>query len=167
MNSFARLCAAGAVSALMLAACGGSDGDDDTRPTNEPGVLTVTRATLPGLDGVYGNGKLNLSPVDKANPIGSDPQRCKFKFDGADKLGSNATAFGDIRYLPDATQLYEAFLTFSGTEFAIANGNGTSVVRGSDQVRFDNTTLTSTDGKGTTIRVNGIVPMLGGRPAGC
>lgn len=166
MNSLTKFCVTGASAALMLVACGGSD-DDDTRPTNEPGVLTVTGASLSGLDGVYGNGKLNLSPVDKANPVGSDPERCKFKFDGADKLGSSATAFGDIRYLPNADKLYEAFLTFNGTEFGMANGDDTSVVRDRDQVRFDNKAFTSTDGKGTTIRVTGIVPMLGGRPAGC
>ena len=169
MNSIANLCALAAASALALTACGGSDDDGDLRPTNEPGVLKVTEASLPGLDGVYGNGRLNLSSVEKANPIGSEPERCKFKFDGADRLGSNGTAFGDIRYRTNANVLYEAFLTFNGIEFAISSGDGsgTSVVRDRDQVRFDNKLLTSTDGRRATLRVNGIVTMLGGRPSGC
>ena len=98
-----------------LVACGGGN-DDDPTPSNEPGVLTVTNATVSGLNGVYGNGALNLTDVSKQNPIGSVPELCAFRFDGANKVGSSATAFGDIRYRPDVTKLYQAFLTFDGKE---------------------------------------------------
>ena len=75
-------------------------------------VLTVTASTLSGINGVYGNGALNLTGVDRKNPMGSTPELCSFNFDGANQLASNATAFGDIRYQSDAKVLYTAFLNF-------------------------------------------------------
>ena len=130
-------------------------------------VLTVTASTLSGVNGVYGNGALNLTGVDRKNPMGSTPELCSFNFDGANQLASNATAFGDIRYQSDAKVLYAAFLNFDGKEYGIANADNTVVARDRDQVRFEGKTMTATDGSGNTIRVNGIVPMRGDRPAGC
>ena len=75
-------------------------------------MLTVTASTLSGLNGVYGNGALNLTGVDRKNPMGSTPELCSFNFDGANQLASNATVFGDIRYQSDAKVLYTAFLNF-------------------------------------------------------
>lgn len=166
MKSFLKTCAALAATSVLLVACGGGN-DDDPTPSNEPGVLTVTSATLSGLNGVYGNGALNLTDVDKKNPIGSVPELCTFRFDGANKVGSSATAFGDIRYRPDATALHQAFLTFDGKEYASDDPTDTSVVRESDQVRFSGKTLTATDGSGATLRITGIVPMRPNRPSGC
>jgi hypothetical protein len=155
-----------AATTVFLAACGGGN-DDDPTPSNEPGVLTVTSATVDGLNGVYGNGALNLTDVEKHDPIGSVPELCAFRFDGANKVGSSATAFGDIRYRPDATGLFQAFLTFDGKEYASGEASDTSVNRDSDQVRFSGKTLTATDGSNATLRVTGIVPMRPNRPAGC
>lgn len=166
MNSLAKLFATTAASCVLLAACGGGN-DDDPTPSNQPGVLTVTASTLAGVNGVYGNGTLNLTEVDKKNPIGSTPELCSFNFDGANQLGSSATAFGDIRYQPDAHVLYAAFVTFSGKEYSIANADNTVVARDRDQVRFEGKTMTATDGSGNTIRVHGIVPIRGNRSAGC
>jgi hypothetical protein len=164
--TFIKTCTAAAVASVLLVACGGGN-DDDPTPSNEPGVLTVTSATVAGLNGVYGNGALNLTNVDKENPIGSVPELCAFRFDGANKVGSSATAFGDIRYRPDATGLHQVFLTFDDKEYASGEPTDTAVVRESDQVRFSGKTLTATDGSGATLRVTGIVPMRPNRPSGC
>lgn len=166
MKSFIQTFTAIAATSVLLVACGGGN-DDDPTPSNEPGVLTVTNATVGALNGVYGDGALNLTDVDKSNPIGSVPELCAFRFDGANKLGGSATAFGDIRYQPDATTLYQAFLTFDGKEYASGEGVDTAVDRPSDQVRLTNKTLTATDGSNATLRVTGIVPMRPNRPAGC
>lgn len=168
MNAFHLLktCTAIAAASVLLVACGGGN-DDDPTPSNEPGVLTVTNATVSGLNGVYGNGALNLTDVSKQNPIGSVPELCAFRFDGANKVGSSATAFGDIRYRPDVTKLYQAFLTFDGKEYASGDDTDTAVVRESDQVRLTGKTLTATDGSAATLRVTGIVPMRPNRPMGC
>lgn len=128
----------------------------------DSGVLTLDR-----INGVYGNGALNLTGVDQKNRFGSEPEVCSFNFDGANKLGSNATASGDIRYQPEAKVLYKAFLTFADKGYGLANAAETQVVRDSSQVRFEGATMTATDGSNNTIRVNGIVPMRGDRPAGC
>lgn len=166
MHSLTKILAAAAATSVLLTACGGGN-DDDPTPSNEPGVLTVTASTLAGINGLYGNGTLNLTGVDKKNPIGSEPEVCTFKFDGANKVASNATASGDIRYRPDANVLYAAYLTFAGKEYSMANSDHTAVVRDRDQVRFEGKTMTATDGSNHTIRVDGIVPMRGDRPSGC
>ena len=77
---FLKTCTALAATSVLLVACGGGN-DDDPSPSNEPGVLTVSNATVDGLNGVYGNGALNLTDVDKKNPIGSVPELCTFRFD--------------------------------------------------------------------------------------
>ena len=163
---FLKTCTALAATSVLMVACGGGN-DDDPSPSNEPGVLTVSNATVDGLNGVYGNGALNLTDVDKKNPIGSVPELCTFRFDGANKVGSSATAFGDIRYRPDATSLHQVFLTFDGKEYGSGEPADTAVVRASDQVRFTGKTLSASDGSGATLRVSGIVPMRPNRPAGC
>ena len=164
MNAFKFLktCTALAATSVLLVACGGGNNDDPS-PSNEPGVLTVSNATIDGLNGVYGN----LTDVDKKNPVGSVPELCTFRFDGANKVGSSATAFGDIRYRPDATSLHQVFLTFDGKEYGSGEPTDTAVVRESDQVRFSGKTLTASDGSGATLRVSGIVPMRPNRPSGC
>ena len=115
MKSMLKTCAALAATSVLLVACGGGN-DDDPTPSNEPGVLTVSGASVGGLNGVYGNGSINLTDVDKRNPVGSVPELCAFNFDGLGKVGSPALAFGDIRYRPDATSLHQAFITFDGKE---------------------------------------------------
>lgn len=166
MNSFIKTCTAIAATSVLLVACGGGN-DDDPTPSNEPGVLTVTSATVGDLNGVYGNGSLNLTDVDKKNPIGSVPELCSFNFDGANKVGSSATAFGDLRYRPGETILYQAFMTFADKEYSSDDATDTTVDREKNQVRFTSKTLTATDGSKATLRITGIVPMRTGRPNGC
>lgn len=64
MHSLAQILATAAATSVLLTACGGGN-DDDPTPSNEPGVLTVTASTLAGINGLYGNGTLNLTGVDK------------------------------------------------------------------------------------------------------
>jgi hypothetical protein len=105
--------------------------------------------------------------VDRTNPVGSTPELCAFRFDGANKVGSSATAFGDLRYRSNSDVLYVAYLTFAGREFASGDSIDTAVVRASDRVELSRKVLTATDGSGATLRVSGIVPMRGNRPGGC
>jgi hypothetical protein len=131
-------------------------------------VLTVTDASVSGLDGVYGNGSLNLTDVDKINPIGSDPTVCSFKFDGANRVLGEGTAFGDVRYQPDANVVYLMFLTVNGREFSNAkDGSDTDVQRAQDRISLNRKLLAATDNSGVTIRVSGLIPMRGNRPSGC
>ncbi|MDH4427728.1 MAG: hypothetical protein QE495_14840 [Acidovorax sp.] len=166
MKNTLKTCAIVAATSVLLVACGGGN-DDDPTPSEQSGVLTVTSASSEGLNGVYGNGSLNLTDVDKKNPVGSTPELCTFKFDGAGKVGSSATAFGDIRYRPDASGTYQVFMTFDGKEYASGESNDTSVLRDSNQIRFSGKTLTASDGSNGTLRVTGVVPMRPIRPAGC
>lgn len=166
MKNIFKTCVTLAATSVLLVACGGGN-DDDPTPSDQSGVLTVTGATSEGLNGVYGNGALNLTDVDKSNPVGSTPELCAFKFDGANKVGSSGTAFGDIRYRPDASGTYQVFMTFDGKEYASGEANDTSVQRDANQIRFSGKTLTASDGSNATVRVTGIVPMRPNRPAGC
>lgn len=165
-SSLLKTCATLAAATALLAACGGGNNDEPT-PSNQPGVLTVAGATRAELNGVYGNGTLNLTNVEKNNPVGSYPEVCAFKFNGADRVGSAGTALGDIRYRPDATGIYEVFLTFNGREFTSKDPVDSAVVRTSNEVRLSNKTLTATDGSLNTVRVSGLIPLRGNRPLGC
>jgi len=168
MNAFSwtrtGACLAAAAAALALTACGGGN-DDDPSPSEQPGVLTVTGATVDGLNGVYGDGNINLTDVDKKNPVGSYPEVCTFRFDGAHRVGGSGQAFGDIRYRPDSGVVYEAFLTFMGREFGASDWGDVAVVRASDRIRLVNKVLT--DDSGARITVSGVIPMRPNRPSGC
>lgn len=166
MNTTPLACAAVAASALFLTACGGGNNDDPT-PSDQPGVLTVSGAQAAGVNGIYGDGALNLTDVDKKNPVGSDPEVCTFRFDGANKVGGGGTAFGDIRYRPNADTIHVVYLNISGREYASGEAADSLVDRERDRVRLANKRFTATDGSGDEARVSGIVPMRAGRPSGC
>lgn len=89
------------------------------------------------------------------------------RFDGANKVGSSETAFGDVRYRPDATGLHQIFVTFAGKEYSNGDTVDTVVARDSNQVRLTSKTLSATDGSANTLRVSGVIPMRPGRPLGC
>ncbi|CAN5551265.1 hypothetical protein BH10PSE18_BH10PSE18_44720 [soil metagenome] len=166
MTPFLKTCALTLAAAAVLTACGGGN-DDDPTPSDRTGVLTVTASTVDGLNGVYGDGNVNLTDVDKKNPVGSDPEVCTFKFDGLNKVAGTTTAFGDVRYQPNATSLYLLFITVGGKEFSSGDGADTGVVRTSDRVQLSNKLLTASDGTGATVRVSGLIPMRPSRPTGC
>ncbi len=161
-KSLSVLAAAGV--AALLSACGGGN-DDDPEPSERTGVLTVTNASAPGFDGIYGDGNVNLTDVDKKNPVGSYPQVCTFKFDGINRVGASGQASGDVRYRPDAPVVYEAFISFMGSEFGAKDWGDVSVVRSTDRIRLVNKVLEND--QGVRITVSGIIPMRGNRPGGC
>lgn len=167
-------CTALAAASVLLVACGGGDGpDEDLVTVTDPGVLTVTRSTIPELDGAYGSGPLAVSEVGKLTlagkdaPANGDTELCAFSFDGAVKDTSPAVAFGYMGYLPSSTTLYRLVVNVDGHEYASDNPTDTFVVRNLDHVRIDRQTLLAADGSGATIRVSGTVPMLPNRPIGC
>ncbi|AVP56917.1 hypothetical protein [Pulveribacter suum] len=167
MNTIARnACTllATTATAFLLAACGGGN-DDDPTPSERTGVLTVTGATAPGFDGIYGDGNVNLTGVEKNDPIGSKPEVCAFKFDGINRVAGAGQASGDVRYRPDAGVVYEAYLTFMGSEFGSSDWSDVSVVRSTDRIRLAGKVLEND--KGVKITVSGLIPMRGNRPGGC
>lgn len=162
-----KLYAAAAACAVLLAACGGGN-DEDPIPSDKPGVLTVSQATIGALNGVYGDGTINLTDVERKNPIGSTPELCSFKFDGAKKVGAtNVEAFGDVRYESGGDGLYVLYLTFDGKEYKSDELAGTAVRRDLNQVFLTGKTLAASDASGATVKVNAVIPMRGNRPAGC
>ena len=168
MNTLLKTFAVTFAAAAALTACGGGGNDDDPSPSDRTGVLTITDASVSGLDGVYGNGSLNLTDVEKNNPVGSNPEVCAFRFDGANRVLGEGTASGDVRYLPNADTVYLMFLTVNGREFSNRqDGTDTQVQRDRDRIQFNRKTFTATDNSGVTLRVSGLVPMRGSRPSGC
>lgn len=156
------------IAASALSACGGGGNDDDPSPSDQTGVLTITNSSVNGLDGVYGNGSLNLTDVEKNNPVGSKPEVCAFRFDGANRVGADGTASGDVRYLPGAATVYLMFLKVNGREFSNnQDGADTQIQRERDRIQFNRKIFTATDDSGITLRVSGLVPMRGNRPSGC
>lgn len=80
-------------------------------------------------------------------------------------MAANGTAFGDVRYRPDATTVYQAYLTFNGKEYGALDWSDVSVVRGSDRIRLTGKVVEASDGD--RITVSGIIPMRPNRPSGC
>ncbi len=152
--------------AALLSACGG--GDDDPSPTPLNAMLTVSQASDLSLDGVYSTSTVSLSDVEKINPIGGDPETCRFGFDGLQQAGSNRLLNGDIRYIPGNAELRVTFMAINGVEFRLQGTANASVDRANDRVNFAQAILTSTqNSNGNTITVTGSIPMRGGRPEGC
>ncbi|MCO5103689.1 MAG: hypothetical protein M9919_06755 [Burkholderiaceae bacterium] len=166
MSALRLSVAAALASALVLSACGGGT-DEDPIPSEKAGVLTVSQATLTRLNGIYGDGTINLTDVERKNPIGSTPELCSFKFDGAKKVGSGAEAFGDVRYESGGDALYVLYLTFDGQEYTSDETTDTAVRRDLDQVFLNGKLLRASDGSGATVKVHAVIPMRGNRPAGC
>lgn len=109
MTSHTPTLTALALVSVLLTACGGGGGGGgsgsfgttsasevalvaDPDPSTEPGVLTVTDATIPSLNGVYGSGQLTLTEVYYQQAMGVKPAVCAYQFKGADKVDATATA---------------------------------------------------------------------------
>ncbi|MDP4073479.1 hypothetical protein [Acidovorax sp. A1169] len=109
MTSHTKTLTALALVSVLLTACGGGGGGGgsgsfsstsssevalaaDPDPSTEPGVLTVTDATIPSLNGVYGSGQLTLTEVYYQQAMGVKPAVCAYQFKGADKVDASASA---------------------------------------------------------------------------
>lgn len=162
--------AASAVLVTLLSACGGGDDDADSgdpAPRAIAASAAVGNASDANLNGVYASNTIALNEVTKFNPVGGDPETCRFRFAGLQQAGTTRLMDGDIRYVPGTTELRVAFVSIATIEFRIQGTAGVFIDKPNNRVVFTNAVLTSTQGTGNTITLTGAIPMLGSRPEGC
>lgn len=150
---------------LLLAGCGG--GADDPDPTTFNATITVAGANDATLNGVYATGSINLSKVEKINPIGGDPEVCTFRFSGLQQVGNTRLMDGDIRYIPGTNELRVVFVSISGTEFNSRTATGGAVDKPNNEIDFNGKVLEASSGSGAALSISGSIPMRTGRPEGC
>lgn len=160
--------------AAFLTACGGSDEgviveEKDPTPSGRAASLTVSGATGADLafNGIYSSSDVNLNNVTKVNPVGSDPETCRFEFTGLTQAGSSRQLVGDVRYLPGTSSLHEVMAAVDTTEYGMTGTTGATVDRNAGTVTFNGAVLTSRQGTGRSITLTGTVPMRPDRPEGC
>lgn len=157
--------------AAALTACGGDDDDvfdnNDPTPTALSASVAVSSATQASLNGVYSSTTIALNEVRKVNPIGGDPETCRFRFSGLRQAGSSQLMDGDIRYIPGNPEIRVAFVSISGVEFRLQGSANAAADRANNEIDFNGATLTSTQGTGATIVLTGSIPMRSPRPEGC
>lgn len=163
--------------ALLLTACGGGDDEgifvDERDPSASglPASLTVASPGNTTLGGTYATTNIFLNNVTKQNPIGGDPELCKFRFSGLQQQGGTTpvrTMDGDIRYIPGTNQVRSGLVSINTVEFTLpgTTGAGATVDKGNNQIVFTNAQLTSAS-TGQSITLTGSIPMLRDRPEGC
>lgn len=157
---------------VLLAACGGGDegaivNDDNPAPTALSASLTVAASTNAALNGVYSTNTVALNNVTKVNPVGGDPETCRFRFSGLRQAGTTRTMDGDIRYIPGTNETRTVFVSIDTIEYRLSGSVGASVDRTNGRVNFTNAVLGATQSTGATINLTGSIPMLGNRPEGC
>ena len=157
--------------AVLLSACGGGDegvivDEREPTPSGASATLTVSAATDVLLNGVYTTNNVSLNNVTKVNPIGGDPETCRFRFSGLLQAGSTRQMDGDIRYIPGNPEVRLTFMSIAGNNFTLAGTAGASVDRTNNRVNYTGAVLTS-QATGRSITVTGSIPMIGNRPEGC
>lgn len=165
MNPLYKTLASSLALGVLLSACGG--GSDAPEPTPLNASLTVTGASDINLNGVYSTTALNLSAVEKRNPIGGEPELCAFRFSGLGQVGSQRLLDGDVRYIPGTSELRVVFASISGVEFNSRSPAGATVDKAGNQVNFAAKLLNASSGNGAAISLSGSLPMRTGRPEGC
>jgi hypothetical protein len=163
-------CAAALVAASLLSACGGGGGDfeNDPRASGRPASLAVVASGDTQLSGAYATGDLQLNDVEKFNPIGGDPETCRFRFSELPQAGTTRRMDGDVRYLPGTSALRVAFISIQAVEFRLDGTANATVDRANSRVVFDGAVLTSTQGTGRTITLTGTLPFRAeNKPEGC
>lgn len=158
--------------AVLLAACGGDDegvvvDERDPSSSGRAASVTVTAAGTASLNGIYASTDIFLNNVTKVNPIGGDPETCRFRFDRLRQQGTTRNMNGDIRYIPGSPEVRTTFVAIDSVEFRLQGTAGASVDRANNRVVYTNAVLTSTQGTGQTITLTGAIPMLPDRPEGC
>lgn len=173
MKGFLPSTIAAAAAAVLLAACGGGGDsdiifeDDDPTATTRNATVLVAAASDGSLNGTYSSTGIWLNNVEKVNPIGGDPELCRYRFSGLQQTGTDRVMSGDIRYIPGNTEVRVTFVSINGTEFRLQGSTGAAVDRTNDEVDYTGAVLTSTQGTGATITLTGSIPMRPGRPEGC
>jgi hypothetical protein len=158
---------------VLLAACGGGDEgiiveQHDPSPSGLAATITASAATDANLNGVYSSTNLNLNNVTKVNPIGGDPETCRFRFNGLMQAGSTRMMDGDVRYIPGNPELRTTVISIAAVEFRLLGSAGAAVDRTNNRVNFTGATFTATaPGSSATITLTGAIPMRGDRPEGC
>ncbi|RZJ25180.1 MAG: hypothetical protein EOO54_07155 [Haliea sp.] len=165
MRSIYKTLASGLALGVLLSACGG--GSDSPEPTPLNASLTVSGSSDINLNGVYSTTALNISAVEKNNPIGGDPEVCSFRFSGLGQAGSQRLMDGDIRYIPGTSELRVVFVSISGVEFNSRTPAAAVVDKAGNQVNFTAKPLSASSGNGSAIAISGSLPMRTGRPEGC
>jgi hypothetical protein len=164
---------AATASAALLAACGGSAEHpfNDPDPSGRAASVTVSASTVAAFNGVYSTTDLLLNDVEKVNPIGGDPETCRFEFSGLTQTpGGLVMGGGDVRYIPDSPEVRTLFVAISSSEYRLQQQPGATVDRANNRIVLTNAVLTSTSGNGNVITLNGAIPMrtdTGPRPTGC
>jgi hypothetical protein len=158
--------------AVLLAACGGDDegvivDERDPSSSGRAASVTVPAASNAVLIGTYATTDIFLNNVTKVNPIGGDPETCRFRFDRLTQQVGARNMNGDIRYIPGSTEVRTTFVAIDTVEFRLQGTTGASVDRANNRIVYTNAVLTSTQGTGQTITLSGAIPMLPNRPEGC
>jgi hypothetical protein len=156
--------------AVLLSACGGGGGDfeNDPRASGRAATLAVAAAGDTQLNGTYATGDLALNDVEKFNPVGGDPETCRFRFSALPQAGTTRTMDGDVRYLPGTNALRTTFVSIDTIEFRLEGTANAVVDRANSRVVFTNAVLTSTQGTGRTITLSGTLPFRAeNKPEGC
>jgi hypothetical protein len=158
--------------ALLLAACGGGDEgviveEHEPSPSGLAASLTATAASDVSLNGVYASSNLSLNNVTKVNPIGGDPETCRFRFSGLAQAGTTRMMDGDVRYIPGNPELRTTVISIATLEYRLLGSAGAAVDRANNSVNFTGAVFTSTSGSGQTLTLTGSLPMRGDRPEGC
>ncbi len=164
MKNILKTLALSAAVVSMLAACGGGDDPD---PTSRDSLLTISAATDPTFDGVYGSTETGLSDVQRIERVGAT-DGCQFTFENIRKVGDTSVQVtGRIRYLKEDNVLNEYSFEVGGVGYAAVNGANTVVDRAASQIRFTGAVVESAAGDTNTFTVTGNIPMRGDRPSGC
>ncbi|TWO70560.1 hypothetical protein FN976_13420 [Caenimonas sedimenti] len=166
MNKFAARSFALVAVAAALSACGGGD-DNEPFPSALNAQVAVASGTEAALNGTYSSNTVSINDVEKFNPIGGDPETCRFRFSGLQQTGSSRLMDGDIRYIPGTNELRVTFISINGTEFRLQGTAQAAVDKVNNEIDYTGATLTSTQGTGATITLSGSIPMRGNRPEGC
>src|SRR6478609_2428399 len=127
----------------LLAACGGSD-SGDPGPTPRSASVVVTAATDAALNGTYSASTVSLNDVEKFNPVGGEPETCRFRFSGLQQAGSTRLMDGDIRYIPGTTETRTTFVSINGVEFRLQGTTGAFVDKPNNEIDYTGAVLTST-----------------------
>lgn len=153
-----------ALTASLLAACGG--GDSEPQPSDADSLITVTSATVTGQNGFYGSTQVGLSDVEKVYDVSNTT--CVFSFNNLSKFRDSAiTMSGKVAYREGATTLSRLEVTVNGNVYASGAVDESAVDRDKNLITFKGKTLSSTASDTNTLVLTGAVPMRGNRPSGC
>ncbi len=128
----------------------------------------VTAAGDTQLNGAYATTDLQLNDVLKFNPVGGDPETCRFHFSNLPQAGTARLMDGDLRFLPGTSALRLSFVSVSGIEFRLDGTANAAVDRVNNVVVFTGAVFTSTQGTARTLTLTGTLPYRGeNKPEGC